>query len=151
MAFLRPFLAIFFANCMVIFHKTEVQTVILRCLTGLHLDWFRHYGLRCKWRPCTCLANSQKIATDKWPFYDHIWPFFANYIFIFHKTEVRTIILKCITSLNPNWYKSYDTKRKNARYTNECFCTKLPKIGNGNICSLNKLEFRPIKHIKMTV
>ena len=92
----------FFANCMVIFRKTEVQTVILRCLTGLHLDWFIHYGLRCKWRPCTCLANSQKIATDKWPFYDHIWPFFANYMLIFHKTEVQTVILKCLTSLNPN-------------------------------------------------
>jgi hypothetical protein len=114
----------FFANCMVIFRKTEVQTVILRRLTGLHLDWFIHYGLRCKWRPCTCLANSQKIATDKWPFYDHIWPFFANYIFIFHKTEVRTIILKCLMSLNPIWFKSYDTKCKNARNAYECFCTK---------------------------
>ena len=106
MAFLRPFLAIFFANCMVIFHKTEVQTVILRCLTGLHLDWFKQYGLRCRWRPCTCLANSQKIATDKWPFYDHIWPFFANCMFIFHKTEVQTVILKCLMSLSPNWFKS---------------------------------------------
>ena len=28
----------FFANCVVIFQKTEVQTVILRCLKGLHLD-----------------------------------------------------------------------------------------------------------------
>ena len=68
----------FFANYMVIFHKSEVQTVVLRCLTGLHLDWFRHCGLRCRWRPCTCLANSQKIATDKWPFYDHIWTFFCQ-------------------------------------------------------------------------
>ena len=78
----------FFANCMFIFHKTEVQMVILRCLTGLHLDWFRHYGLRCRWRPCMCLANSQKIATDKWPFYDHFWPFLANCMAIFHKTEI---------------------------------------------------------------
>ena len=70
----------FFASCMVIFHKTEVQKVILRCLTGLHLDWFRLYGLRCRWRPCTCLANSQKIATDKWPFYDHMWPFMIRFI-----------------------------------------------------------------------
>ena len=73
----------FFANCMVIFQKTEFQTVILRCLTGLHLDWFRHYGLRCRWRPCTCLANSQKIATDKWPFCDHFWPFFCQlYVYL---------------------------------------------------------------------
>ena len=44
-----------FANCMFIFHKTEFQTVILRCLTGLNLDWFKIYGL--------CMTNSQKIAT----------------------------------------------------------------------------------------
>ena len=29
----------FFANCVVIFQKTEVQTVILRCLTGLNLEF----------------------------------------------------------------------------------------------------------------
>ena len=127
----------FFAICIYIFYKTEVETVILRCLTGLQLDWFRRYGLRCRWRPCMCLANSQNIATDKWPFYHQMWPFFANCMFIFHKTEVQTVILKCITSLNPNWFESYDTKRKNARNANECFYTKSPKIGNGNICSLS--------------
>ena len=25
------------------FHKTEVQTVILRCWTGVHLNWFKSY------------------------------------------------------------------------------------------------------------
>ena len=125
----------FFAICMFIFHKTEVQTVILRCLTGLNLNWFKSYGLRCNLRLKASSSNSQKIATDKRPFYDHIWPFFANYMFIFHKTEVQTVILKYLTSLNPNWFKSYDTKRKNARNTYECFCTKSPKIGFGNICS----------------
>ena len=35
-------------------------------------------------------------------------------MFIFHKTEVQTVILKCLTSLNTNWFKSYDTKCKNA-------------------------------------
>ena len=29
----------FFANCMVIFQKTEVQAVILRCLMGLYLEF----------------------------------------------------------------------------------------------------------------
>ena len=111
----------FFANCMVIFHKTEVQTVILRCLTGLHLYWFRHYDLRCR---CTCLANSQKIATDNWPFCDHIWPFFASCMFIFHKTEVQKVIFMCLTSLNLNWFKSYDTKYK---YFHFCFLAILYK------------------------
>ena len=39
MTFVRPFLDIFFAICVFIFHKTEVLTVILRSLTGLNLDW----------------------------------------------------------------------------------------------------------------
>ena len=54
-----------FAICVFIFHKTEVLTVILRCLTGLNLDWVKSYGIRCSLRPCASSANSQKIATDK--------------------------------------------------------------------------------------
>ena len=42
----------------------------------------------------------KKIASDKWPCNDHTWPFFANYMFIFHKTEIQTVILRCLTSLN---------------------------------------------------
>ena len=37
--------------------------------------------------------------------------FFDNYLYIFHKTEVQTVILRCWTGLNHNWFKSYDTKR----------------------------------------
>ena len=54
----------FSANCILIFHKNEVQTVILGCLTGLNLDWFKSYGLRCRMRPRACLAKFQKIAID---------------------------------------------------------------------------------------
>ena len=68
----------FLAKGMLIFHKTEVQTVILRCLTGLNINWFKNYGLRCNLRPRASSVNSQKIATDKWPFYDQIWPFFCQ-------------------------------------------------------------------------
>ena len=38
----------FFAVCIFIFHKTEVQTVILRCLMGLYLNLFKSYGLKCR-------------------------------------------------------------------------------------------------------
>ena len=38
--------------------------------------------------------------------------FIANYINTFYKTEVVTVILRCLMSLNLNWYKSYDTKHK---------------------------------------
>ena len=72
------FPAIVFGNYVTILHKTEVQTVILRCLMGLNIDWFKIYGLWCTWRPRTCLANFQKIAIDKWSFYKHIWSFFGQ-------------------------------------------------------------------------
>ena len=68
----------FSANRMFIFHKKEVQTVILRCLTGLNIDGLKNYGPRCKWRHRACLASFQNIATDKWTFYYHIWPFFSQ-------------------------------------------------------------------------
>ena len=33
---------------------------------------------------------------------------FANYLNIFHKTEIQTVILRCLVCLNLNWVKSYD-------------------------------------------
>ena len=56
--------------------------------------------------------------------------FFANYMLIFHKTEIQTVILRYFTSLNLNWYKSYDKKHKNIKNkkdANICFCTKSQK------------------------
>ena len=44
--------------------------------------------------------------THKWQLYDHFWPFFAICIFIFHKTEVQAVILRCLTGLNLDWVKS---------------------------------------------
>ena len=92
----------FFAIYMFIFHKPEVQTVVLIYSAGLNFNWFKNYGLKCSLRLRTTLANSQKIATDKWPFYDHFWLFFAIYMFIFHKTEIKTVILSYLPSLNLN-------------------------------------------------
>ena len=39
----------FFAIYINIFHKNEVQTVILRCWTGLYLDWFMNYDTKRKY------------------------------------------------------------------------------------------------------
>ena len=50
----------FFAICIFIFHKTEIQTVILRWLTGLNLNWFNSYGLRCSWSPRASSVNLKK-------------------------------------------------------------------------------------------
>ena len=38
-----------FVNCMSIFYKIEVQTVILVCLTGLKSNWFKGYDTKCKY------------------------------------------------------------------------------------------------------
>ena len=59
-----------------------------------------------------------------------LWPFLAIFdqLFIFNKTEVQTIILRCLKSLNHNWYKIYDAKHKkhkNAKNANEFFLTNL--------------------------
>ena len=60
---------------------------------------------------CFQISDRKWIGQDKWPFYDHFWPFFASMI-LFQKTEVETVILRCLTSLNLIWFKSYDTKCK---------------------------------------
>ena len=63
---------------------------------------------------------SEIKENDKWPFYDHFPPFFlaTTYMTIFHKTEVQTVILRCLTGLNLDWFKSYDSKYK---YFHFCF------------------------------
>ena len=38
----------FFGIAISIFHKTEIQTVILWCWTGLYLNWFYSYGIKRK-------------------------------------------------------------------------------------------------------
>ena len=46
--------------------------------------------------------------THKWPFMTIFGHFFANYMKIFHKTEIQTVISRCIVCPNPNWIKSND-------------------------------------------
>ena len=112
-----------FAICMSIFHKTEVQTDLM----GLNLDWFKSYGLRCNLRLCALLANSQKIATDKWPFYDHIWPFFCQlYVYLSQNWDSDghfEVLYESESYLVQKlWHKMQKHKK-----ANECFCTKSQK------------------------
>ena len=44
------------------------------------------------------------------PFYDPLWSFFGQYINIFHKIELQTIILMRLTCLNLIWINSYNIK-----------------------------------------
>ena len=134
----------FSINCMFIFHKREVQTVILRCWTCPNIDWFEEICLRRKWRPQSCLANFQDITTDKWTFYYHIWPFFANCMVIFHKNEIQTVILMCLRSLNLNWYNCCDAKWKNAKNKKSVFVQNCKKPKKG-IFSFFVITFEPIR------
>ena len=122
----------FFAICVFIFNKTEVVTVVLRCLMGLNLDWDKSYGLRCSLRPHASSANSQKITTDNSHFQTISGHCFAIFMFIFHKTETQTVILRCLMSLNLNFFKSCDTKYK---YFHSCFLVILYK--NTHLCFLH--------------
>ena len=40
---------------------------------------------------------------------------FENYNYIFHKSEVQTVNLRCWRGLNSNWFKSYDTSEKRVK------------------------------------
>ena len=62
--------------------------------------------------------------TNKCQFYDHFWLFFHQLYVIFHKTEVQTVILRCLTGLNSDWFKGYDTKCKYFHFGFLQFCTK---------------------------
>ena len=61
MAILPPFLAIF--------HKTEVQTVIFRYLTGLDLNWIKSYDTkRKKTQMSVFVQNSTKTEMEVFVF-----------------------------------------------------------------------------------
>ena len=120
----------FFAICMFIFHKPEVQMVILICSTSLNFIWFKSYGLKRSLRPIATLAKWQKIATDKWPFYDHFWLFFHQLYVHLSQNWGSDGHFRCWLSLNLNWYKCYDTKSKkeqNAKNPIELFFYKIAK------------------------
>ena len=57
-------------------------------------------------------------------------------MYIFHKTEIQTVILRCL-SLNINQYKFYETKHKNAKNAKCFFLYKIAKRnGNEYVCIL---------------
>ena len=58
----------FFAIFMKIFHKTEVQMVILRCLVSLNLNWIKNYNIilvKEKKNPCLKMHHFRAIP-PKW-------------------------------------------------------------------------------------
>ena len=66
--------------------------------------------------------------------------FFANCMFNFHKTEVQTVILVSLMSLNLKWHQRYDIhtlQKKTKNATNESFLQNHTKNKNENICILS--------------
>ena len=102
----------FFTIHICIFHKILVLTVILRGWTYLNPNGIKIYDINYKmvWQVCFLYLEEKKwkFKIQKWPFFDHLWSFFGNYMAIFHKTEIQTVILRCLLGLNLNWINSYD-------------------------------------------
>ena len=91
-------------------------------------------------------TDAQNLRLTNGPFTTISSYFFANYINIFHKTEVQTVILRCWMGLNLNWFKSYDTKCKyifsdlaNLRNVNGHFSTNSSQF---SAIYFTKLRFR---------
>ena len=103
----------FFTNYIKNFLKSKVLTNILRCQTCLNPNWMKVYDKKHNffWVPWFSVLKekkSWKFVTHKWPLLTVFGHLFANFMNIFHKTEVQTVILRCLVSLNLNWIKSYN-------------------------------------------
>ena len=100
----------FFVNYINIFQKIELQTVMLMCLTCLNLNWIKSYEIKHNF---LFFCNFVKKYTENsWLINGHFRTiyghFLANYIKIYHKTEIQTVILRCLVCQFLNWIKSYD-------------------------------------------
>ena len=80
----------------------------MRCWTCVNHNWFKSYDKKRKWgekHAALLYFKSSRFTTIS----SH---FFNNYLYIFHKTVVQMVILRCWTGRDHNWLKSYDKKRK---------------------------------------
>ena len=103
---------LFLANYIIIFHKIELQTIILMCLTCLNLIWIKSYDIKHIFFISCFLQFCKKNTENLWLINGHFRTisghFLANCMKIFHKKEVQTVILRCLVGLNLNWIKNYD-------------------------------------------
>ena len=86
-------LVIFFANFNKIFHKTEVQTYILRCWKVLNHKWFKSYNIITKKRKKHQKRKKKKKTSNK-----------RGVFYKFKKTGIRNV---CI--LGHNFGTKYDS------------------------------------------
>ena len=84
-----------------------LYTIAFLCIFCFHFCTQIKSNVWCSlFRSSYCYGNSK-------PIFGH---FFAKHIYIFHKTEVQTVILSCSTYLNLNCIKSYNRKHKNVHF-----------------------------------
>ena len=86
------------------------------------------------------LNDSYKTVSDH---------FFAISIFIFNKTEVQRVSLRCLTDLNPDLLKSYDTKSKYFHF--RFFCDFVENSSNGFSALLIFFAFQVIKFVPIKI
>ena len=70
-------------------------------------NWVFQYWKKKRW----------KFKFQKWSFLTTCGHFYGNYLNIFHETEIQTVILRCLMSLNLNWYNwTKNTKKQKKSY-----------------------------------
>ena len=91
----------FLASCMIIFQKTEVQTVILMCWMGQNPNWFKSNSKKCKCFHFTDLANLQK--NNKW-WMAILRPFlgFFSKLYFLNENRIGPTLFAFIQSWNEN-------------------------------------------------
>ena len=126
----------FFTNYIDIFHKTEALTVILVCPICINLNWIKSNDMNHNFVFVSifqfCKKKKRKFTNHISHFttiYGHLLAIHNN---IFHKTEVQTIILRCLGHLYLNWIKSYEVILvKNIFFS----CLKMYYF-RANVCSI---------------
>ena len=98
----------FLANYINGFNKMEVLTVILKCSINKNLNWIKIYSMFSSNFLQFCKNNPENLWLINGHFTTISGHCFANYKKIVHKTEVQTIIFRCLVCLNSNWIKSND-------------------------------------------
>ena len=103
----------FFINYIDIFHKTEALTVILVCPICINLNWIKSNDMNHNFVFVSIFQFRKKKNENSQLIYDHFTTIYGHLLAIhnniFHKTEVQTVILRCLGHLYLNWIKSYDT------------------------------------------
>ena len=97
------------ANYINIFHKAEIQMVILSGLTFLNPNWIKGYK-KTQTFSFQVFCNFVKKNYDSQmailrPF---LFFYISNSIGIFYKIEVQTVIFRCLLCLNVDLIKRYN-------------------------------------------